>query len=152
MGLKDSVDAVWTAAKSLLNSKIDDEQQGTQFYEWGEWHARRTRKNISVLSRTVTFEAGAVQLVLGELSVLFGCMVQSGDMADGKQKAEELGYWLAEVFMADQFLGSVARDTRIDAIELDFESPEAVSSRDMKGDPQQWVGVTVVWELQYSRS
>ena len=151
MGLKDSVDAVWTAAKARLATQVESEQEGAKFYEWGEFHARRVRKAIVVLRRVVEFEGEAVALVGGELSVVFGCMVQSGDKSKGKEETEALAFWLAEMFMADQFLGGVCRDTRVDSVELDFEAPEPISSREPEGEPQQWAAVTVVWQFEYSR-
>jgi hypothetical protein len=146
MTTKDAIDALWDAVVSRIESNLSS-QPGVQFFEWQVFYASRAKKAIVSLRRSVRFSDAAVKLLLGELTVEFGCMVQAGDKTRGKEDAEALAFWLADLFLDDPFLGGVARDMRIEEIEFDALPPENVQ----EGTSQHWVNVTVVWEKDFSR-
>ncbi len=78
------------------------------------------------------------------MTVQFGCMVRSGDRPQGKHNAEDLSYWLADLLMADPFLGGVSTDARVESIEFDAD----VAGEE---DPAEWVVVTAAWDIRFSR-
>ena len=143
--IQSSITGLWEAIISKLTEALKTEQEGASFFEWQSFDVQRTNKAVVSLDRAVAFERVAIREILGTLTVQFGCMVRSGETSRGKEEAEVLSYWLADLFLSAPFLNGVSRDARVESIQLDAEPPVGDES------PSQWVTVTVAWEFGFSR-
>lgn len=152
MNLKDAAPGVWAAVKAEIEGSLSKDFSDAQFFGNPVYYARRAEKAVVALDRVVRTRGFSARLVEGEYEVLFGCMAQSGDDETGQAKAEEMAYWLSELFFGDVSLGGKARDYRVDSIALDYPPPFPVAegSQPDRG-PEHWVGVTLVWSFTFSR-
>ena len=143
--IRDSIPTLWNAVSAKLETGLREKKPPVGFFGLDLTAVHRTNRAVVALERTVTFDRLAVNQVQATLTVRFGCMVRSGERAKGKEEAEELSYWLADLFLADPSLEGLARDTRVESIELD--AGPLVDD----GQPADWASVTVAWETHFSR-
>lgn len=147
MTIQSATDAAWTAAKALIEAQFEIDQPETEFYEFSRLFAATSNRAIIVDTRQLGNTNAAVKLLLGELVVTFACMVRSGEPTEGIKEAEDLAYWLADLFMSDECLGGATRTVRVPLIE--YDSAPSFELEDV--DSADYCAVTVIWEIDYAR-
>ncbi len=144
-----AVGGVWTAVKAKLQAALEADQEGAEFFEFSRGWASNATRAIVVVNRNMTPEEVGVKRLLGRLEVEFGCTARSADMEEGAVLAEALAYWLVDLFQDDpQLPGGEARTVNI--LNIEWEADPPVELDDVT--PQDWVNVTVQWEIDYARA
>lgn len=146
MTIKTASEALWNAVQAKITDNLSD-QPGVTFQDNP---VSPPGDAVVVVSWDLELGDEAVKLLVGELTVVFGCVSFSGDGKEGRTASSDLAYWLADLFLSAPHLGDVALDMLPPIISRFVPPPDEVAHSSIE-EHQHWTTVRLVWRYTLAR-